>query len=163
MRGPRTLGLGLGHPKRSAESVVRGEGAARARMPARALPCERHVARAPSRGIPHTSRGAPQSPRRVARARPHRPLDRLQLRDTSSHPSPKSQPPSPKSQASSPLRQRLIQLLAASRQARHHGADRDVEHVGNFLVRQLVHVAQPDHFAKCVGEPVERRLQIGVQ
>jgi hypothetical protein len=44
--------------------------------------------------------------------------------------------------------QRNAQRCARTRQARHHGADRDAGHLGDFFVRHVFQFAQHDHLAK---------------
>ena len=55
-----------------------------------------------------------------------------------------------------------VQQLPAARNARHHGANRHRQRVGDLLVGQILHVAQPDGLAKGLGQRVDGGPDVGV-
>ncbi len=62
---------------------------------------------------------------------------------------------------------RLSQLVeqhpAPSRNARHHGPNRHIEHLGDLRIRELLDVAQPDGLAKHIRQLIERRTKVRVE
>ena len=60
------------------------------------------------------------------------------------------------------LVQRLLHRLSSPVQAGHHGTDRNVEHLGDLLVGESLHVGEQHGQAERLGQVVERLLDVVV-
>src|SRR5204863_9430346 len=52
---------------------------------------------------------------------------------------------------------------AAARDARHHRAGWNLQHVGDLGVRKLLHVAQPDGLTEGIRQRVDRGLEVRIE
>src|SRR5918995_1808973 len=58
------------------------------------------------------------------------------------------------------LVQRALHRFSSPVKPRHHGADRDVEHLGDLLVREALHVGEDHRQPEVVGQFLERPLDL---